>query len=463
MFQTIARKRAPLCGCWPGAFLGLLACAGTQAGRHDELRAELRRAAPPSANAGAGSRAPASELSVQGRLTRAALVRAVLENNPNIEAARQGWRAALAQYSQRGALPDPMLEYSFAPLSIASNDVSYGHSITLSQRFPWPGKLSLAQEVALAEAEAAQDDYQSTRLELALMASLLFDQYYAVARSLELNAQHRQLVDEIKRAAEAQYETGRGSQQDPIQAEMELGYVERQKIELNARRASIIAQLNGLMHRPPQAPLPPPPEELDLPALEVSGSAELQKEALANRPELSARRAELRAREKGRELAERDYYPDFGVMASYSSMWAMPEHQWMLGVSVDLPLQRANRKGAVEESEARIQQVQALLRGQRSEIRAEVEQARQEVLEAGQVLVLYRERLLPAARAQIEAARASYVTGNGSFQSLIDAERSLRNVELEYQQALAALGQKRARLVRTLGQLPLLAGAEVTP
>jgi outer membrane protein TolC len=61
---------------------------------------------------------------------------------------------------------------------------------------------------------------------------------------------------------------------------------------------------------------------------------------------------------------------------------------------------------------------------------------------------------LPAARAQIDVARSGYVTGQSGFQALIDAERSLRTVELNYQQALATLGERRAELVRTVGRIP---------
>jgi outer membrane protein, heavy metal efflux system len=451
MFQKIYEGDTPVGWCWLSVAAFVLGCASAQATRrHDALRSDL-------ADAGriADDAAPApADASSANRLERAELIREVLKRNPSIESARQAWRAALSRYSQERALEDPMLEYAFAPLSIASSSVRYGQTITLSQKFPWPGKLELAGEIALAEAEAARDDYQSARLELALMASLLFDEYYAVARSLELNAQHRVLVEDIQRAAEAQYETGRGSQQDPIQAEIELAYVDRQKIMLDTRRAVIVAQMNGLMHRRPQAPLPAPPEELDLPAFEEASSERLQEQALANRPELKARRSELRAREVARELADRQSYPDFGVMASYSSMWEMPEHQWMLGFSVNLPIQLGRRKAAVEASEARITEVETKLLGQSDEIRVQVEESRQRVLEAAEVVRLYRERLMPAARAQIEAARASYVTGNGMFQSLIEAERSLRNVELEYQEALATLGQNRAQLLRTLGRIP---------
>ncbi len=430
--------------------LSLFGCASSQVAKHNEgLRAELASSAPR-----ASERARGADLSSADRLDRARLIRAVLERNPSVESARQAWRAALAEHSQRSALDDPRLEYSFAPLSIISSDVKYGQTITLSQKLPWPGKLSLAGEVAVAEAEAARDDYETTRLELALMASLLFDQYYAVERSLELNAQHHDLVEDIKRAAEAQYETGRVPQQEPLGAEIELALVERQRLGLEARRAVVVAQINGLLHRHPETSVPPPPAELDLPELNVASSQKLQQQALAQRPELGARRSQLRARQAARKLADRESYPDIGVMASYSSMWAMPEHRWMLGFSVNLPVQLGRREAAVEQSEARIAQVKAQLSELGDKIRVEVEQARQRVIEARQVVDLYKKRLLPTVRAQIEAASAAYVTGNASFQSLIDAERSLRNIELDYQEALAKLGQERAELLRTLGRIP---------
>jgi len=63
-------------------------------------------------------------------------------------------------------------------------------------------------------------------------------------------------------------------------------------------------------------------------------------------------------------------------------------------------------------------------------------------------------RLIPAAQAQIEAAGFGYDTGRSSFQALIDAERSLRTLEIEYEEALAGLGQRAAELDRASGILP---------
>jgi outer membrane protein TolC len=390
----------------------------------------------------------------QKELDRGEFVRAVLERNPSIEASRQSFRAVLAEVTRESSLDDPRLSYSFAPLTIVSDDAPFGQTIALSQKLPWPGKRALAGEVAVAEAEAVREDYRSMRLRLSLIASLSFDQYYAVERSIERNEEHRVLLEDIRRVAEAQYETGRGSQQEPLQAAIELARVEQQDILLRSRRAIVVAQMNGLLHRAPEAPLPRPPKELDVPDLETVDAERLRAEAFRQRPELHAQTSRVKGLETARELAEREYYPDFEVMASYSSMWMNAEHQWMLGVALDLPLQFGARDAKVEAVDARIAQAEAELRSAHDEIAVEVESARQRFLEGQRVVALYRGRLLPLARAQIEVARAAYVTGAGGFQALIDAERSLRTVELDYQQALATLGERRAEVVRTLGRIP---------
>ena len=174
-----ARRRASVC-VWLGVVMA--GCGSAHARRVGALEASLREAEDAARARGAAD--PVEGLS---RLDRVAFVRAVLARNPSVESARAAFRAALAAYREAGALPDPMVEYAFAPLSIGSGNVSYGQVVTLSQRFPWPGKLALEGAVALAEAEAVREQYDAVRQRLALTASALYDQYYAVGRSLVLN------------------------------------------------------------------------------------------------------------------------------------------------------------------------------------------------------------------------------------------------------------------------------------
>lgn len=402
------------------------------------------------------------------RMERHALVAAVLARNPGIAAARQAWEAVLERVPQATSLDDPMASYSVAPLSIASDDVRFGDVLRVGQRLPFPGTLRLRGEVAEAEGASAGQRVEEVRLRLAKMASLLFDHYYLVSRALAINAEHVRLLEDFQRIATARYAAGLAPQQAPIQAEVEAAHLLHREVVLETDRRTVVAQLNALLHRNPREPLPPPPADLPLADLPDGAEEALTRALLRARPELEAQRAEIEARRASVELAELDFYPDFEVMTSYNSMWGMPEHRWMVGVGVNLPIWRDRIRARVAEAEARLGSAESEFLRLEDRVREEVEVALQELQEALHVVGLYRNRVLPAARDQIAAARAGFETGANTMLSLIDAERSLRTAELNYYQALADASTSRAELDRALGRLPFAAapanaGSETTP
>lgn len=435
---------------------GMTGCgAAGQERRYDGMLVDLR---------GAEQRAPRGDgralFAGATSLDRAALVEAVLARNPDVESARQGWRAALAEFPQATALDDPMVSYGIAPLSL-SGDMRVGQRVELSQKLPWPGKRRLAGEVALAEAEAAKGELEEVRLELALMASNLYDDLYVAARAIEINQQHQELVGQFKKAAEAQYVAGRASQQDPLQAEVELAHLEHDRILLQAEQAAIAAQLNGLLQRDPSAPLPAPPAVEAAPAVPVETSRVLADEAVGSRPELRVRTARVRGARAEIDAARRESYPDVELMGSYDSMWDMPEHRWMVGLAVEIPLQRGRRRAAVEKAEALSARAGSEVAKARNQIRVEVERAALRAREAAHVVQVVEERLVPAARDQVSAARAGFVAGKNEFSALIAAENNLRRVELELHHARADLSRRIAALDRAVGRVPGLGNGGV--
>ncbi len=397
-------------------------------------------------------------------LERAVFVRAVLSRNPTVDAARSGWRAAIARVRQAGSLEDPMVDFGLAPLSVAAKDVPLGYNAGISQRLPWPGKLSLDTEMARAEASAAKSDFESTRRELALTAALLYDEYFVAVRSLEVNHHHISLLREMKAAALAQLATGRASAQDPLQAETELTRMELDAVKLASDRDVTVAQMNELLHREAERPLPPPTKDLVLDgALDLGASKRLGDEAAARRPEIESARLHARAEQARGERAQREFYPDVVVSTSYSSMWSDVAHRWMVGLGFNLPIQRGRRAGGVEEAAASRARYESEVARMTDKARAEVTVTLRRLDEAHQVLGLFEQRLLPVARDQIDAARAGYVTSRNDFVALIGAEKNLRDVELGYQRARADVDRRRAELDRARGRIPGLDEKEVTP
>ena len=390
----------------------------------------------------------------QQTLQREVVVREVLARNPDLEAMRQAAQMAQARVRQEGTLMDPMLSLEVAPLSLFSSHHRKGVAVSLQQQLPFFGKRALQRETAQAQAAGAEQDAEGARLQMALEASAMFDDWYVVHRALEVNAHHVQMMEEIKRAAELQYGVGMGSQQDPLVAEVELARMERDRLMLEAEQRMIRARLNAMLRRSPDALLPPPPGQLaDLPALDADASA-LREEALSARPELKALRARLGGTEAMVALAKKSWLPDVTVMAEYSSMWEAPQHQVMAGVMLNLPVQVGMRRGMQEEAAADAARMRAEEQARIDAIVADVDVALAQLTEARRALTLHRERLVPAAESQLAAARVAYEAGKRELMFLIEAENDLRELQLQRHIAEADVHRRTAARHRALGRLP---------
>lgn len=412
--------------------------------------------APPTqaASDALGNRPPALE--------RAALIREVLASNPSLEAARATITAARARVAPARAFDDTRVSYSLAPLSIASERVRFGQQVSVEQPLPWPGRRALRAEVAQVDEAVARRDLEDLQLQLALASSQLYDDYFLVHRAIAINGEHIALLRALKESAEAQYVVGRASQQDPLQAEVELSHLLHEQLTLRTQLSTLQAQLNALLHRPPQAPLAPPPESLAVPDTPPPDSVVLQAEALRERPELEALRARVGGSEAAVKLARLGYYPDFHVMGSYNSMWMTREHQFMAGLSVNIPVfQLSARRAEMEAARAERLNLKSAELQLIDSIRAEVHEARERLMEARHVIDLYGGRVLPAARDQVAAARAGFTSGRNGFQSVVEAQRNLRTAQLRLEEAIAGVQSRQAELSRAVGLLPGLLGEEL--
>lgn len=426
----------------PGAIVGLAGCVDTARVRqHDAMYVAVSRATAERAHSGALDDA---SLVVDGALDRAAIVAAVLARNPDLDAARAIWRAAVSAFPSAVSLDDPMASYALAPFSVGS-DVRFGQRIEISQKLPWPGKRGLRGDAALADAEAAQADLESLRLDLAEAAVQAFDDDYIAARALEINQHHRELLERIERSVLAQYATGHGSQQDPLEVHAHVIELDRERLMLEKQRRVAVATLNRLLHRKVDADLPPPPAHLA-----VARSTEPPRE----NPKQRAATARIRARQASVDGADRAFYPDFEIMGSYDSMWDIWQHRWMIGVGIEIPLQRGKRRADLERARAEQTKAVADLASVTDMLDEGRERAQREVEESTKALELYEKQLVPTTRERVDAALAGFTSGQNPFSTVVMAEHELRDVELAIERTRADLDRQLAALDRLEGRVP---------
>lgn len=396
----------------------------------------------------AAAPAPAAD-----RLEAEALVRRVLEANPGLRAARAAWQAARARIGQVSALDDPRLMYALAPDTRGLPGQATGQKLRLSQRLPWPGKRRLAGLEARHQAEAAHQDAEAVRLRLAATARRAWAEWYFVHQALAVNRDSLALWGEFRRLAEGRYATGQANKQDALRAEMQEALLRHRAIVLERKRRDILAEINRLLHRPPDQPLPPPaapPDEPPLPAAPALRAA-----ARRLRPELRAGEAMVAARRARLRLARRDYLPDFDASLAYNSLWNQDEKRFTAGLGLNIPLALGRRRAALAEARSRLARARWRLADLRSRIDSEVQRAYDAVTESRHALALYRDRLLPLAEETLAAARSDYRAGQGDFLDLAGAERHLFDTRLGVTRARADLHRNLALLVQAVGRDPL--------
>jgi outer membrane protein TolC len=362
------------------------------------------------------------------------VVEQVLARNPSLAQMIAAWQAASARYPQVTSLDDAMFRTNLAPAAIGHlGDGNQGYTLELSQKYPWPGKLRLRGENALAEASAAGNEVDNVRLQLVESARDAFYEYYLVYRAIEVNEESLRLLRDFRSNAADRYKTGLVPEQDVLQADVEIGRQQERQETLTRMREVAIARIDTLLNLAPDTSLPPPPEKIDV------GDALSEVKALRD------------AAEAALGLAYKEYYPDFEPMVAYDTFWSDKELQGQIGLKMNLPVRLARRDGSVAEAQARIAQRRAELAQQVNQVNFEVQQAYAQVKESERNVRLYVKTVLPAAEQNVKAAQSAYVTGKIPFLSLIVAERNVIGLRDRYHELVADYFRRLAALERAVG------------
>lgn len=106
----------------------------------------------------------------------------------------------------------------------------------ISQRLPFPGKLSLKQGAAEQEAEAAGDDVKELRLKLRRDVEVRWWRLFYLDRALAIVAANQNLLRQFVEIAKTCYIVGQGLQQDVLLAQLELSRLVDLHLQLESSR-----------------------------------------------------------------------------------------------------------------------------------------------------------------------------------------------------------------------------------
>src|SRR5260370_5087542 len=122
------------------------------------------------------------------------LLNGLMQNNPQIQAARSRFEAATKRPSQAATLPEPAARYTNLgvghPFSrLNASEFSY-QGFGVWQEFPLPRKLALAAEEAKREAEGVRQNYRAVVLDVTARLKVAYYEWLTVNKALELTRKH---------------------------------------------------------------------------------------------------------------------------------------------------------------------------------------------------------------------------------------------------------------------------------
>lgn len=409
------------------------------------------------ASSGAATVDPEAQASASGS-TLQALVAELDRNNPELKAARRDVDMRVARIAPAGAPPDPSLSLGYMggilrpPFFPSSSAPGSFRQFGLSQEIPYPGKLGLKSRVAATEADAERWNAEDVRKRLIADLKTAYIEYDFVTRSLDILLRNKQRLEQFRQIAEAQFEVGKGVQQDVLKAQVEISMILERQALFTQQRDVLRAQINGLLFRAPDTPLdgalvyeaPPLNRSLE----------ELRTLVQQNYPALKRDERTIDRGQQALSLARREVLPDFAVnVTTQQFTGGMP---WMYGVDfmVKLPVfwQRKQRPMIAEAAAS----LESSRRMRDNTVATAIAQTTSEYLAATtsrRLADLYSDSTLPQARLALESSLASYQVGRVDFLSVLTNFITVLSYELNYE-------EQNARAVQALARLEPLTGLE---
>jgi outer membrane protein, heavy metal efflux system len=389
-------------------------------------------------------------------------------NNPQLIAAREAYLAAKATVPQIAAPDNPQvgLIWSGMPvgsafaLGTAGTNPAGNSGYSFTQPFKFPGKKSLASDIADKGAEALQAQNENLYLQLGSQLSTLYFSTLSAQRQLQVLSDTVIRTELIKNIAKARYTNHAAAYVEYLNAQVAQSAAEADKFNLEKQLTVAYKNINALIGRDPREKLKLT-TDYALKASQVPTLLELENYAEGAHPALKSSTLQLEAAKKGVTLAKAAYLPDFQVIATsytprgpFTSNNGANYYQFEFDLVIPLYFFTKERYG-----------VEQALRNRSAAEASDISNRQQVILGVGTAYASYeqakryteflRERQVPQAEAAYRVALAQYSANGAGFTDLLTAQVQLRALEIQLAIAESNLLQSKANLFAASGKDPI--------
>jgi len=383
------------------------------------------------------------------------LIREALKNNPEIHVAEARASGSTHKIPQAMSLADPMVMMGYEN---EGTDSFYTFDretkgmpadscwmFSLSQMFPYPGKLALKGEMATRDAESLKAMADATRLATEVRVKELYHDLFLAYTNIDLITDQAALFSRVEDAALARYAAGMAQQQEVLMAQTEkYMLLEREEME-KQKIQSLKAMLNASLGRDALASLGRPEKTQNV--INKYRLDELIQLSHDRYPMIKSREKMVNAAEAKVLMAKKEYYPDFTIGTGYFARSSQFPDMWNLTATMNIPIfYKTKQREGVLEAEASLLEARRNVEATKLMASSALRDNHAMLKTAENLMALYREGLIPKAYQGFELALAGYVTGKIEAITAITRLKALIDYEFLYWRQFTDREKAAARL-----------------
>lgn len=370
------------------------------------------------------------------------LIKIARRENPEIKSALRHYQSA-----KSAVIPARTPDYPWLGYSIDDEKMK---TYSISQMYPFFGKLTLKGKEAKSMSDALYQMYRDKELEVIVRLKTEYYQLFFIEKAIEIYQQGKELLGFYTKVAQSKYTVGQTPISEVLRAQIEQAKYENMLITLEQERETALARINTLLNRPPDEELGKTvePENFDL---KISSFAQLLDIARRKSPKIQSGYSEWQSARESLKLSRMGYLPDF--MGTYK--WIdrnMDNAGWEAMLGINLPLYFWKQIYSVKEKGYQEEAAKENYQSEINEISYRLKKIWTELNTFRRLINLYKETIIPQAEQGLKSAEIAYQANKLSFLELLDTQRSLLDFRLEYYQYVAEYEKSLAELEMILGE-----------
>jgi outer membrane protein TolC len=297
--------------------------------------------------------------------------------HPSLEVARADWRVAQGGETTAAARPNPTVTASAAYEPAADAFSPWIPGLVFDLPIETAGKRRLRMDQARHLSDAARFNLAATAWQVRSNVRTSVVEFVAAEQRVDLLQEQIALREDFAGRLERQFEAGAISAFERNTARLTLIRARADLADAQRSLAEARPQIAGALGIPAAA-LDGVSIHLDLgptPAAQELTTTQMRDWALRGRSDILAALADYAASQSALQLEVARQYPDIRLAPGYSwNAASAGEHDWQLGVTVELPILNQNQ-GPIAEASARRDASAARFRALQSKIIGDIDAA----------------------------------------------------------------------------------------